>query len=1341
MRNYYLFLYLTFIVSLWKPTYAQQHIFDAQLLTTTDGLANLATSSIFKDSKGFIWIGTKYGLNRYDGYTFKLYTKAKNGLKQNKNISDIVEDENGNLWLLFGSENNSSFNIFNPKTEKVIPPSSYFSEEMPFLNKNLRSLKVIETRKRIWISTQEGQLFLFQDGHFKNIFEKEGFLPNVLTTDDQANIWIGGGNEIFRINLSGEILETIDVVDDVTKIWVGKKEELWIFTKKWTPNSPLKSSIWLKKKGSTNLEPFVLRKDNQIVPFNDVVRGKNELWYADVDNHFELFNSAGEHLFDFHDLLDEGSATGFIDYMEASGNIWFTTPIGVVQTNVKDNPFTLIHSRKEALSSCRGITEDENGNIYFLNRHLYQWKPSNKALKEFNHIYGGLALINHEHLIWGGINNIQKIGFELDLKTNESQTYTAINSYNPYTLLATSQSGVYFVGQEQGLILLDLHQKKLLPFEGYNNFDLLETSRVYFLYKNEHGIWIATNNGIFLMTEAAGVLRHFNKEKGDLPFDPIRHIHEDSTGVFWLATPGGGIIRWQPSLDNATPSKSTQFTTENGLSDNHTYAIYSDGYDNLWIPSDQGLMKMNKTDHQIKTYTVKDGLPHNEFNLTSHYQAKDSSLYFGGLGGLIHFHPKDFLKETQSKTQLVFTNYKLLEGAAKTLTDKTKLLIQSDEIIFKPSDKLMELNFALLDFDNPENHNYAYKIEGYMDQWIYINENFIRITDLPYGDYRLKIKGKNRSNNWSNQELSLKIKVLKPFYLQLWFVLASILVFLGAIVAIVQRREYLLIQDRKRLEIEVRKRTRKIEKDKTVIEIQSEALKELDKAKTHFFSNITHEFRTPLTLIIGPLEQVITEQNTSTIIKRRLNMVLRNAKHMLTLINQLLDLSKIEGGRMKAEVTRGDIIAYTEELIKSFEPLAESKGQRLSFVKGQQDWETHFDKEKWDKILYNLLSNAIKFTAANQAIQLSLRRIMKEETEFIRLDVKDAGMGIEKEQLTQIFNRFHQVDSAATRKQDGTGIGLALVKELVELQDGEIGVSSEIGKGTSFEICLPVSKVEQSVSLTKRTTEIQYPIPVSVKEKETSSIESGYCQREKLELLIIEDNEEMREYIRHCIDESEYNITEASNGQKGIDLAQSLIPDLIISDVMMPEKNGFEVTKSVRETLSTSHIPLILLTAKASLESRLEGLKRGADAYLTKPFSPQELSIRIQKLIEIRRVLQNRYQKDLDTVEDGSFEQEDEFIINVKAYILENIDNPNLNGDIIGKNFMMSRVQLYRKLKALTNQSISDLVRSIRLQRATELIKAGKMNMSEIAYQTGFNSLSSFSNIFKKAFGKRPSEM
>jgi len=354
------------------------------------------------------------------------------------------------------------------------------------------------------------------------------------------------------------------------------------------------------------------------------------------------------------------------------------------------------------------------------------------------------------------------------------------------------------------------------------------------------------------MTEEKGIIKHFSKASGDLPFDNIRHLHIDENNVFWLASVGGGLIQWKPSLEEGKPSNSNQFTINNGLSHNYLYAVYEDDYNHLWIPSDNGLMIFDKETNHVRVFTTEEGLPHNEFNSTSHYQSKDGTLYFGGLGGLINFHPKDFVNSKTQKIQLQFTHFSVLEKDKEQPTDKTALLQQTTEITLKPSDKLMEFQFEILDFRDKANHTYAYRIEGYTSNWTYNKENFIRLSSLPYGRYTLRIKGKSGSGDWLKSELTLVIKVVKPFYLQWWFIAFVLITIVGFVLWINRQRIQRLEIEKENLEIEVKKRTAQIEADKKIIEQQAQGLKTLDIAKTKFFSNITHEFRTPLTLILGP---------------------------------------------------------------------------------------------------------------------------------------------------------------------------------------------------------------------------------------------------------------------------------------------------------------------------------------------------------------------------------------------------------------------------------------------------------------------------------------------------------
>ncbi|MFK7932757.1 MAG: ATP-binding protein, partial [Saprospiraceae bacterium] len=1069
-------------------------------------------------------------------------------------------------------------------------------------------------------------------------------------------------------------------------------------------------------------------------------RTREGYWYVDIENQLNLFNHTGEWLCNYSDL-GQFPRTDIRNSYEGNDYLWLASPIGLFKTSVKTNPFEFIHGSSEGYSDCRGITEDEEGNIYFFNRGIHKWNPKKLQTEKLTNL-GANALIYHDNNLWASRYSNHEFGFEFDLNTKTKSFYRSPIATSAYTLLKTKNTHQYLVGLTKGICYIDLQENKTIPFEQYNDFDLLKTSIVNHLYQNAQGIWIASRDGVFLLSEKDGIIRHYSVDSKDLPFNHIRHIHEDAAGIFWLATKGGGLIKWMPAINDFEKSKWQQWTKKENLTNDFIYAVYEDDYQRLWLPSDKGLMCMDKETANIRAFSVSEGLPHHEFNNTSHYQAKDGALYFGGLGGLITFHPSDFKDLFTNQVPLALTEVSLWEEGVDQLIDKTKVSQQTKEINIYPSEKFLKVHFALLDYADIQQHNYAYKIEGYSNNWNYIKENNLRIPTLPYGNYTLKIKGKNAQKSWSDNEMSIKLNVFKPFYLKWWFILSLVLLLIALIILMFKRRVTQLQKDQQRLEDEVEKRT-------LTIKQQTEDLKQLDIAKSRFFSNLTHEFRTPLTLIIGPVEQLLAGY-AQTATAQKLKIVLRNANQLLDLVNQMLTLTKMEDGQMKIDVEHSDIIYHTARLTKDFKPLAAEKRQKLIFNAEVKQWETYFDSHKWNRIVYNLIANAIKFTLIGGEITVGLNQKKVAGEALIELVVKDNGIGIEEKQLNHIFDRFYQGDSSSTRQAEGTGIGLALVKELVELQGGNISITSILGKGTSFVVELPVissDAVKPALTPTPDPLIISAPISSNLLLSPPSDMDSK--DSNKLDLLIIEDNNEVRAFIRHCLDENQYNITEAVNGEEGIQKAQELIPDLIISDVMMPKKDGFEVVNAIRKEIATSHIPIILLTAKTSFESQLEGVSRGADVYLTKPFRPQELVLRIQKLIEIRQLLQQRYQqqpvlasgKILEQRDEARFEEEDQFITELRAFIHEHINADNLNGDKIGKHFGISRGHLHRKIKAITNQSTGEYIKSVRLEKALEFLKEKKLNISEITYQTGFSSPSHFTRVFKKAYGKTPSEV
>jgi len=1345
LKNYILLSYLLFVHFI---CLGQDYLLDFQHITNDDGLANMHTSTIFKDTEGFLWISTTYGLNRYDGYEFKLFTK-KDGLFKNEDIFRIEEDELQNLWLFYkNSQKNhtlEAIDIFNPHTGIVTPIQAYIKDGIPFDFKNIPSSIPKSNTGQIWLNDTKGQIFLYKNGTFKKVFDGHNGNKSTTLVETNDTLRVSYGKELIQLDKTRKIFCRDTFPFNISEIWVnnnGIKVSL-----SHTINRIQNLSIWTKDKEDEVFQPFIFNNSNEL--FNNNLFGafahydENGFWYLQGKNllkqeyYFKVYDDNGNEILDIKKTTRSDLYSEISNPLNDHSDTWFPM-LGILKTGISKNPFEVIHQH-ETLSDSRGITEDEKGNIYFINKNVYVLRQGEQLPEKVSDSFVGFVLIYKDSILQSNGNSYAISDLRINLRTGKETRNIAPKGYFPaLSYLKMEAPNTYLFGNLKGLSYFDFKKNEAFPFQAYNNFNNLQNIPVYHFHVNASGIWLATGEGVFLMKKDEGIIRQFNTENGDLPHNHIKHIYEDPAGDFWLASKGGGVIKWTPSMQDDRPSTYLQFTTTEGLSNNFTYAIYADEFGNLWIPSDNGLMQMDMATFQINTYLEEDGLPHNEFNTSSHYKAKDGTLYFGGLGGIIRFHPKDLANKNKFNAPIHLTSFHIWEDGKVKMTDKTDNFRVDPSIEVHPGDKVFELKFALLDFDNPENHHYSYRIEGFDDREQVIKDNYLRITNLPYGSYNLKIKGRNIKKGWSNQELNIPVYVLKPFYLQWWFIGLLILTGIGLASTIIAQRERRLRKEGERLEIEVKNRTR-------IIEQQKEELKKLDKAKTRFFSNITHEFRTPLTLILGPSIQLSQNNDLPIAERRKLWNISKSAQQLLSLVNQMLDISKIEGGHMQIEISKGEIVSFVKELTEQFVPLAEKKNQTIHFVSSISNWETHFDKDKLNKILSNLLSNALKFSKKEGSVELFLD---KTEDNKILIKVEDNGIGISPSQLGQVFNRFYQVDSTATRLNEGTGIGLSLVNELVDLLDGQIEVSSKLEKGTKFKLLLPVLEVTEKLSLFGGDEIQNTPEPALssalVEQAQTIPISKLSSKKNtKLDLLIIEDNEGIHDYIRTCINTERYNIITAFDGQEGIDKALELVPDLIISDVMMPKKDGFDVITAVRENLKTSHIPMILLTAKSSLKNRLQGLSRGADAYLTKPFSPRELALRVDKLIEIRQKLQERYQGELALSKEEPFQKEDAFVLKIRNYIIDNIERSDLNGDVIGKHFGISRMQIYRKLKALTNKSISEIIKEIRLKKAMELLqdKSNDLNITEVAYKTGFSSIYYFSRSFKDTFGKNPSEI
>ncbi len=846
-------------------------------------------------------------------------------------------------------------------------------------------------------------------------------------------------------------------------------------------------------------------------------------------------------------------------------------------------------------------------------------------------------------------------------------------------------------------------------------------------YDKKKWLWIASNKGLWKVDPIGQEIELLGK---DNPFPDSRFLSmkSDDKGRLWLGTPLAGLNIYDPNAKTLSI-----INNENGLANNTIANILEDDDGDWWLGTYNGISIVNNNGELIANLSLKDGLIEKENNRFSTLKTKDGKLLIGTINGLNVIDPKmvkNRLKST-SDLKIYLTSLGYYDAKKGEKINETYQLNNLATLRLPATQRYLNLSFALSNIFNPEENQYAFMLEGKDMDWTYIgNQNELSLSSLPAGKYRLLIKGQDNSGNWTSEPIAISIHARQFFYKSLWFYLG--LIFLAGLGIVIWIR---------RLKVKVDEATKKIREDKAIIEFQTERLKENDEAKSLFFTNISHEFRTPLTIISGLTSKM--KKNPGERKDKNLDMVKRNSDNLLNLVNQILDLRKLESNKLKLNMIQADIIPYLNYLFESFESLAGSKGVQMHLLIEEGKLVMDYDPNKLLRILSNLFSNAIKFTPSGGQIYFIVRQDFEA---LLTIQVKDTGKGIPAKKLPHIFDRFYQADLNSTwdtTQNEGTGIGLALSKELVTLLGGTLIVESEINKGSVFTINLPITNkatkqgdVDQEISVPNES-EID-----GLGLTSASGVLSMLKMNENAPLvLLVEDNSDVIQYLIACL-EGNFNLITAKDGQEGIEKAIEHIPDAIISDVMMPQKNGFELCDTLKTDERTSHIPIILLTAKADPDSRLTGLKKGADDYLIKPFDEEELLTRLNNQLEIRRKLQLHFQQapqNSSPLKDDTT-QEDEFLKKVRLHLEANIDQENYGIVQICHALHISRTQLHRKIKALTGESTSHFLRKIRLYKAKELLTSTDLNVSQVAYEVGFRHPNNFSNAYFEEFGIRPSE-
>ena len=897
-------------------------------------------------------------------------------------------------------------------------------------------------------------------------------------------------------------------------------------------------------------------------------------------------------------------------------------------------------------------------------------------------------------------------------------------SYNKNILahwaLFEDSHGTIWLGHEHGISYLNQADSTLYPYLKINNFHTIREKFVYQFHENDQGIWVVSASGLYLLDPEKGIIDRYHSD-GDqahhLPHNQLHHLHEDNEGYFWLASKGGGLIKWHPKTKEAE-----QFTVKDGLSHNVLYAVYEDDFNNLWLSSNRGIMRFERKSHFVATYLTEDGITHEEFNRISHYQAKDGRIFFGGLDGITAFHPKDFQFSSNPSTPLVpkITSFSVQNNKTGAWENKTETLIKSNSILLKPESLGFKLQFAHLDFKNIKKQQYAYLIDGFDKSWNYQKSNTLRINKLPYGFYKLRIKSQESSGIWGN-ELVLDIEVQKPIYLRTWFLVLAALFGLFIFWQILRWRVARLENNKKRLQLEVWKRTQQIEKDKEIILKQTEELTKLDQLKSRFFTNISHELRTPLTLILGPAKHAIKNYNSlnKENIIDTFKLIKNNGQHLLQLVEEILELSRLEAQQIQINYQAINLGKLLARIYDNFESQATYLGIEYELVNWPQEQAILLDQNKFEKILNNLIGNALKFTSKGQQI-----RVIAKPLYHKRLQVKviDTGKGIHPDDLPHLFERFYQSKQINGVEQGGTGIGLALAKELTEIMGGQLTVESVLGKGSEFTLSLPLIPTSE-VPINGVSSHQELEIHETVQNQlDTPSTNVG-------RLLIVEDNINMQQFIVSLL-QIEYQLYTARNGKEALAVLAdpNIRIDLIISDVMMPEMDGFTLLSRIKASDKWSGIPVIMLTARAAEEDRLNALRIGVDDYLTKPFSTDELKAHIQNLLHNyrKRISWQEHTQSTpvqSTIDDHTQNNEvdQKWLENLEQVMKKNLGHHHLTMEDIAEYMHISKRQLARKLKQLTGLSPLKYQREIQLQLGRQWLEKGTYaTVAEVAYKAGF---------------------
>jgi len=1296
-------------------------------LETTQGLSNNNVKAFLRDSYGFLWIGTESGLNRYDGYGFKIY-KMHSGLPNtlsSNNILELQEDGLGNIWIDFGYY----YMIYKRDKDSFSDPKLFllnlgiqpdFNAEI-FIDKN-RNLWVVNKKKIFFHDFRKNKTSVFQ---LKATLEDE-----ISITDNGEFLYTIQYNSgiCWKLNKKSGVLTFLELPDDVKQhttnalniIYLDSNNGLWICSDK-------SEQVFYKKNSTEEWKKFELISGlkTQANHITSIIENQpGQIWIGTDHKGLFIYDKGKDR---FENLVsDPWVETGLSSnsvkclYKDNNETIW----VGYNKKGLSychESFRNFINFKHSQCSDIMSIMEDHQGNIWMGTdgNGLYIKDKKTEAVRKLP--VPDIAIISiledRKNRVWIGTYQKGLFCYENGKMIQYTTKNSKLNS-NSIWNLKEDRNGNVWIGPLGGKI-------QILPTDSYNFNSVLTPfdDIVYALdmfYDGGDKMYFGTVNGLLVIdiTNYKKILYHGNR-RGNQTFeqDQISNVYKDRRGLIWLGT-NGGLIIWNQKKDTIY-----YFNKESGLCDNLIKGITEDNFNNIWVTTSNGLSILTvrprsngEFSFSSKNYSVKDGLMNNFFNDRSFCKLRNNDILLGNVEGYTILNPNKMYEKDHSTSKVTFTELTIGNNTIQvdSYYDGRKLLDHSmqltRELNFSHDDKLISLEFTTGNLLNADKVKYVYQIEGFNKQWLPTQKNKIVISSLPTGNYKLLIKACNDDGVWSNIPTELSINVMPPFYFSIWaFIIYSILI-IGSLVYFVQKT----------------KEKHLIKLEQQLLEMDHEKKIHINEIKLKFFTNISHDLRTPLTLIITPL-QILLKDATNDSMKKKLDVMYKNAQQLMVLINSLLDFHKLDVGAERLNLKSGNFVSFISEIYISFCVYAEELNINFFMSNDMESLIMPFDQDKVRKILINLLSNSFKYTSPGGTISIHLKR----ENRNVCVSVSDSGTGISKKEKEHIFERFYQAEQE--QEKTGTGIGLHIVNEYINLHEGTIEVTDNEPKGSVFTFRIPIKKVDSDTEeyLTENLSN-----EFAIEELQNEGIGTN-----KKILLFVDDNNDFCEFIKDNLSDV-YSVITANNGQEALALLNEFNVTIIVSDIMMPVMNGTELCRQVKTNIYWSHIPVILLTARTAEEYIVEGLELGADDYITKPFNFDLLKLRIQKFVEWTERSHVSFSQKIDvSPAEITITSLDEVLIAKAIKIVEeHISDIDFSVEILSMALGLSRGHLYKKLIAITGKGPIEFIRAIRLKRGRQLLEKSQLQIAEIAYEVGFNSPKRFAKYFREEFGFLPSE-